>query len=118
MNQDPNMPWGSTPPDPQYPESNPDNVRLNIKDQRGLWMPACIVHSDALTWNEKGLLTFIYHLDGPNNCYASNKYLGELVGSEPKTIANVVSMLRKKGFIETVSWDGRIRKLRVTDKVR
>jgi hypothetical protein len=108
MNNDPNMPWGSTSP-------NPDSAIINPQGLKGLWIPGEILHSESLTWQEKILLTYIYHLDSTeNHCYASNRYLGELMSVNERTIANVISSLRNKKVIETVSWNGKIRKLRVT----
>ena len=96
-------------------EANPDKATINPQGIKGLWIPGEILHNENSTWQEKVLLTFIYHLDSTeNHCYASNRYLGELMGVNEKTIANVLSSLKKKNLLETVSWNGRIRKLRVT----
>lgn len=94
---------------------NPDKPTINPKGVKGLWVPEEILRHPDLTAQEKFLLTFIFHLDSSeNHCYASNKYLGELMGVGEKTVKNVMTSLKKKGVIETVSWDGRIRKLRAT----
>lgn len=100
-------------------EANPDNPAINPKGVKGLWIPEQILYNNNLTYQEKLLLTFIFHLDTTDNhCYASNKYLGELMNCTEKTIANILSGLKKKNAIETVSWDGRIRKLKVSDNFR
>lgn len=92
----------------------PDKPTIKPKDLKGIWFPDIIFFHKDLTYQEKFLLTIIYHLDGPDHCYASNKYLAEMMLCSEKTIANILGSLKKKGFVETVSWDGKIRKLRHT----
>lgn len=94
---------------------NPDKATINPSGVKGLWIPQEILHAPDLSWQEKILLTYIYHLDSDeHHCYASNKYLGELMGCKEKTIANVMSSLKTKGVVETVIWDGRVRKIKAT----
>lgn len=96
-------------------DADPEQATINPKGLKGLWFPQEILHNNNLTWQEKALLTYIYHLDSTeNHCYASNRYLGELMNCTEKTIANVLVSLKKKSVIETISWNGRLRKLRVT----
>jgi DNA-binding MarR family transcriptional regulator len=98
----------------KLPELIPDDPTINPKGLKGLWVPEEILFNENLTPGEKILLSFIYHLDtSSNHCYASNKYLGEITRTSTKSAAKTVERLKEKGYIETVSWDGRIRKLKV-----
>jgi Mn-dependent DtxR family transcriptional regulator len=45
----------------------------------------------------------------PHRCYASNKWLALQMGVEEKTVANMLSSLRKKKIVRQLKWDGRIR---------
>jgi len=100
---------------PWEQEINPDKPTIDPKGVKGLWIPREILQNDKLTYHERILLAYIYHLDSsPNHCYASNRYLSELLNCSEKTIANVITSLKKKEVLETVSWDGKLRRLRVT----
>jgi hypothetical protein len=101
-------------PKPWEIEQDPQNPTINPKGIKGLWIPGDILNDKDLTWQEKILLTYIYHLDTtPSHCYASNRYIGELMGISEKTVANVLSSLKKKNKVSTVFWDGRMRSLKV-----
>jgi len=87
----------------------PDSPTINPKQIRGLWMPEQYLFSKELTIQEKILMSFIYTLDQKDHCYASNRYLGELIKTSAKTVSNMLISLKKKGFVEQLSWDGNIR---------
>ena len=50
-------------------------------------------------------------------CWASNKYLGELVGKEERQISNIVSKLCKIGLLNSEVEDNYKRKLTLTGKI-
>ena len=105
----------------KLPELLPDAQNINPKGLKGLWIPEEILFHPDLTPAERILLSFIYHLDTTeNHCYATNGYLGDLCGRvTAKSVESAVSRMRKKGFIELVSYDGRIRKMKVNlEKLR
>ena len=97
---------------PWEQEPHPDHPKINPKQIKGLWIPEKYLYAEDLTLTEKHLVSYIFMLDQDNNCYASNKYLGELMGISAGRIANLLTELKSKGHIQQVSWDGRIRKLR------
>ncbi|MBE3086031.1 MAG: hypothetical protein IMZ64_07425 [Bacteroidetes bacterium] len=90
----------------------PDNPTINPKQLRGVWMPEQYLYADDLTLQEKILMAFILMLDQKDHCYASNRYLGSLIGTTAKTVANMLIALKKKDYIEQVSWDGSLRIMR------
>ncbi|MDI7183617.1 helix-turn-helix domain-containing protein [Leptospira santarosai] len=47
-------------------------------------------------------------------CYAGNKYIATVLGMATTTVAKYISRLRKDGFIEQISFDGRVRVIRST----
>ena len=96
-------------------EMLPDQPVIDVKELKGLWIPNIILFNDKLTHMEKILLSFIYALDGKKrHCYASNKYLAELMGVSQRTISNSIVDLKKKKFIHKISWNGKIRVMRVS----
>ena len=98
-------------PPPWDQEQQPDRPVMNPKQIKGLWIPEKYLYAPDLSITEKHLVSYIFMLDQEHNCYASNKYLGELMGISPGRVANMLTTLKKKGYIRQVSWDGRIRKL-------
>lgn len=47
-------------------------------------------------------------------CYAGNEYIATVLGMATTTVAKYISRLRKDGFIEQISFDGRVRVIRST----
>lgn len=81
---------------------------------KGVWIKAEIWENRDLSWLEKCLLAEIDCLDHPQNgCTASNEYLAEMFGSSTASIANMISKLRRLGFVYNVAFDGRRRSMRV-----
>lgn len=60
------------------------------------------------------LLDIAGRCDGMGGCYAGNEYLANCLGMATTTIAKYISRLRKAGYIEQVSFDGRVRVIRST----
>src|SRR5437764_15346075 len=79
------------------------------RDFKGIWIPKELWLSRELTPIQKCLLAEIDSLDCGEGCYAKNKYLAEMFNTTPPRMANLISELRKKGFIEDISFDGRER---------
>ena len=90
----------------------PDDPVISPSDLKGLWIPSIILYNKDLTYAQKFLLSFIWHLDGEHNCYASNKYLAQLLCLSTSRIASMISELKSSGYIEQVYFDGKIRKLK------
>ncbi|PJZ51625.1 helix-turn-helix domain-containing protein [Leptospira adleri] len=55
------------------------------------------------------LLDINGRIEGRGGCYAGNEYLGQVLGMATTTIAKYISRLRKAGYINQVSFNGRIR---------
>jgi len=89
-----------------------------MKDNRkfkGIWIPAELWEADQLSITEKCLLVEIDSLDNDpdRGCFASNDYLGKFLQLSAGRTANMISDLRKRGFVTQVFFDGRNRGLRV-----
>ena len=63
-------------------------------------IPATILYNKELKANEKLLYAIITSLTCKEGyCFATNKYLAEKLGVNPKTISNWISDLSKRNFI-------------------
>lgn len=80
---------------------------------RGVWIPANVWFmflKKEIGSTELHLLATIDSLVTPEKgCFASNKYLGEILGVRPDYIARLISKLKKKKLISQVRFDGRRR---------
>lgn len=90
------------------------------RDFKGVWIPKKIWLNKDLSCIEKCLLAEIESLDNSElkGCFASNKYLGEFVGVTEGRMANIISDLKKRGYIIQCFWDGRNRGLRVNENMK
>lgn len=66
----------------------------------GLWIPIEILSNSNLTANEKLVLSIIKALDKGQGCFASNKYIAELIGLESRSMTAIISKLKEKGCVE------------------
>lgn len=67
---------------------------------RGIWIPADVWLSRDLTLQEKVMLVEIDSLQHPEKgCFKSNKKLAEFFGLSPNRVSEVISSLKKKGWI-------------------
>ena len=82
----------------------------------GIWIPREIYLNKKLSWTDKILLIEIESLDNERGCFASNDYFAEFLGVTKTTISTSVSKLKKLGYIEQVSFDGRTRILKADFK--
>jgi hypothetical protein len=80
----------------------------------GLFIRAEIMQCSKLKLAEKLLVALIDSLDNSDKgCYASNKYLADVLQFSEQTVANMVYSLRKKGALQNTFFDGKNRGLRV-----
>lgn len=79
------------------------------RDFKGVWIPKEIWLNTALTATEKFILTEIDSLDNEKGCTASNEYLAEFCQCGITKVSTAITKLIKLGYIEIVSFDGRIR---------
>lgn len=81
---------------------------------KGVWVPKWIWEHPELTWMDKCLVAEIDSLSSDEQpCYASNAFLAGRFTISEKRLANMLTRLRTLKVIETVSFDGRRRELRV-----
>lgn len=83
---------------------------------KGMWIPVEIWLHPEYSIKEKMLLCEINSLDTDEEkgCYASNEYLAAFMGEDtsPKTVANMLSVLRGRGAVMDVFREGHNRGLR------
>ncbi|WP_339884293.1 helix-turn-helix domain-containing protein, partial [Vreelandella maris] len=67
---------------------------------RGVWIPADIWLNRELSLQEKVMLIEIDSLQHPQKgCFKSNKKLAEFFGLSPNRVSEVISSLKKKGWV-------------------
>jgi hypothetical protein len=95
-------------------------MESNERDFKGVWIKKEIWLDRNLSCIEKCLLAEIDSLDNDEEkgCFASNKYLGEFIGVTEGRMANIISDLKKRGYIVQCYFDGRNRGLRVNENVK
>lgn len=79
----------------------------------GIWIPKELWEMKELNCQDKCLVAEIQSLDLGDGCYASNKYFSEFFGITEIAVSNSISKLKKLGVLEQISFDGRLRKLKV-----
>jgi hypothetical protein len=85
------------------------------RDFKGIWIPKEIWLNTDLSIIEKVLLVEIDSLDNSERgCFASNEYLASFVQLSEGRVANIISDLKKRKFINQVFFDGRNRGLRIS----
>jgi hypothetical protein len=73
---------------------------------KGVWIPAELWLDKNLTWTEKCLIAEIESLSTKDKpCFATNEYLGKMFNVSERTIHNMLTELRKKGWIKNVVVD-------------
>jgi hypothetical protein len=84
------------------------------RDFKGVWIPKEVWLNENLSIIEKCLLVEIDSLDNSERgCFASNEYLANFFKLSESRMANIISDLKKRGFINQIFFDGRQRGLRV-----
>lgn len=92
-------------------ETTPETHSRNFK---GIWIPAELWINKEFSPLDKCLIAEIESLSSPEKgCFASNQYLAEMLCVTENHINNMLTRLRKIGIVETVSFDGRHREMRV-----
>ena len=85
------------------------------KEFRGVWIRASLWRRKDLNWFEKCLIAEIDCFAG--NCFASNAYLAEMMGTTESRLSNSLSKLRGLGLIIDGNFNGRVRQIMVSDEV-
>ena len=68
---------------------------------KGLWIPAEILLNEELTGKEKLILAMILYLsEETSSCFASNKYIANIVKVSADRVSKIITSLRKKNYIK------------------
>lgn len=68
---------------------------------KGLWIPAEILLNNDLSDKEKIVLSMVLYLsDDTGSCFASNKYIANIVNVTSDRVSKIVSSLKEKGYVD------------------
>ena len=87
---------------------------MEQRDFKGVWIQKEIWLDKRLNATDKIVLMEIDSLDNENHCTASNEYLAEFCQCSEKTISRSINKLVEIGYIEIISFNGRVRVARTT----
>jgi len=74
---------------------------MNKQKLKGLWIPAEILLNEELTDKEKLILAMILYLsEETSSCFASNKYIANIVNVTTDRVSKIISSLRDKNYIK------------------
>ena len=74
---------------------------MNKQRLKGIWIPAEILLNEELTDKEKIILSMIAYLsEETKSCFASNKYIANIVNVTPDRVSKIISSLREKKYID------------------
>ena len=67
---------------------------------KGLWIPAEILLNEDLSDKEKIILSMILYLSKESkSCFASNKYIANIVNVTHERVSKIISVLKDKGYV-------------------
>ena len=67
---------------------------------KGLWIPAEILLNEDLSDKEKIILAIIMYLsEETKSCFASNKYIANIVKVTHERVSKIISSLKDKGYV-------------------
>ena len=67
---------------------------------KGLWIPAEILLNEDLSDKEKIILSMILYLSEESKCcFASNKYISNIVNVTHERVSKIISSLKDKGYV-------------------
>lgn len=92
-----------------------NNKKEKGRAWRGTWIPKRIWLAKDITWMEKCVLAEIDNLfdEDEGGCWASNEYIASNMDSSQKSISNMISRLKERGYVKQVNFNGRFRILKV-----
>lgn len=74
---------------------------MNKQKLKGLWIPAEILLNEELTDKEKLILAMILYLsEETSSCFASNKYIANIVNVTADRVSKIISSLKEKNYIK------------------
>lgn len=93
------------------------NNENQIRDFKGIWMPADLYFNRDINWTCKIIFIEIDSFSSKGkDCFFSNEYLAEFMQLSVRQIQKCISRLITLGWIEQVGFDGRKRFLRTVKK--
>jgi DNA-binding MarR family transcriptional regulator len=98
----------------QFTDIQDQHIKENyvkVRELKGLWIPAEYLWADDLNPSEKVLMSFIKMADQKDHCWASNETLADWAQLTIGRVKNMIVELKKKGYLEQVSWDGRTKRV-------
>ena len=67
---------------------------------KGIWIPAEILLNEDLSDKEKIILSMILYLsEETKSCFASNKYIANIVNVTHERVSKIISSLKDKGYV-------------------
>lgn len=73
---------------------------MNKQKLRGLWIPVEILLNKELSDKEKIILSIIIYLsEETKSCFASNKYIANIVNVTHERVSKIISSLKDKGYV-------------------
>ena len=67
---------------------------------KGLWIPAEILLNENLSDKEKIILAMILYLsEDTKSCFASNKYIANIINVTHGRVSKIISSLKDKGYV-------------------
>lgn len=68
---------------------------------KGLWIPAEILLNKDLSDKEKIIISMVLYLsEEKESCFASNKYIANIVNVTPERVSKIISSLKDKGYVK------------------
>lgn len=72
-----------------------------MKKLKGLWITVEILLNKDLSDKEKIILSMILYLsEEKGSCFASNKYIANIVNVTPERVSKIISSLKHKGYVK------------------
>ena len=73
---------------------------MSVQKLKGIWIPAVILLNKKLTDKEKIILSMILYLsEDTSSCFASNKYIANIVNVTHERVSKIISSLKNKEYI-------------------
>ena len=73
---------------------------MQLQKLKGLWIPAEILLNEDLSDKEKIILAIILYLsEETKSCFASNKYIANIVKVTHERVSKIISSLKDKGYV-------------------
>jgi DNA-binding MarR family transcriptional regulator len=67
---------------------------------KGVWIPRAVFVIDDLTLHQKIVVSMVINLTSDEPCYATNHYIGEILGIHPTRVSVHLNNLKKMGYLD------------------